>query len=178
MTATTCGSPLKSIGTSNVPAIASLSSSNCQSSVRRRALTRVLPSCWPNTENSATSRSAPANTPLQSPPLALPPLVPEPRDNASQSSTLSNGRLPFSVTPRSARNSASAPPNCERRTAELERPNVAGGRRIEIHGEAARRAQVAVHGETADGERHGELEVRRLAGRLCERLRKTQRDAR
>jgi len=109
MTATTCGSPARSIGTSNVPAIASLSMSSCQSSVRRRAASRELPSCCPNTENSATSRSAPANTSLQAPrPLA-------PADDsfstAIQSSPRSIGSEPFNVTPLSARNSASSPPN-------------------------------------------------------------------
>ncbi len=65
MTATTCGSFARSTGTSNVPAMASLSSSNCQSSVRRRAVTLVLPSCCPNTKKSATSSSAPENALLQ-----------------------------------------------------------------------------------------------------------------
>ena len=71
--------------------------------------------------------------------------VPE-RDNASQSSTDRSGRLPFSVTPRSARNSASAPPNSSAARRNCERPRLAE-RGVEIEREAARRAQVAVHRE-------------------------------
>ena len=64
----------------------------------------------------------------------------------------------------------------ERRAAERERL-ARSRRRIEIGREAARRAEVAVDGQRARGEREVELEVRRLAGRLCERLGEPQRDA-
>jgi hypothetical protein len=51
-------------------------------------------------------------------------------------------------------------------------------RRIEVDGEAPRRAEIAVDGERASRERQVQLEVRRLAGRLRERFGEPHRDAR
>ncbi len=172
MTATICGSRARSSGTRIVPAMGPLSISICQSSVRLRTLTLLLPSSCPNAEKSATSSVAPANTSFIA--------IGRPEAARQREPFVERQRGQAPVYRNAARRAKLRQHAAEaQRRAPKRKAAIGLVARLELHREAPRRAEVAFRVETAVGGEHEiELQIRGLGRRFRKRLWQPQRDAR